>query len=163
MPRLSGFNNRKAKFVDRDRGYRELMKLMRSPNFEVIVGVVGDEAAAQHTEAGIPVGELAAIHEFGLGNVPPRPFMRFGFDKRRRLYARQMEQVFRTTNNRGQLGPKLVKFGRGIAADIRKDVRTDSLGLERLKRATVEAKGHGVPLVDTGELTGAITARVVRR
>jgi hypothetical protein len=162
MARFGNITGRGVRFRDRDLGYAELRKLFKTPNHNVVVGIVGEKAEQKHPKADATIAELAMWHEFGRG-VPQRPFVRLAIDKGSRRYRREIDTIFRQAKNRGQLGPKLVKFGKGVAKDMRSALRQDDLGLARLAQSTIDEKGHDIPLLDTGVLSDAIDARVERR
>src|SRR5262245_39865552 len=88
-------SGRNVRVTDRDHGYKERLKAISKIGRHVVnVGIQGDRAAAKHqgaaqkksgfaalvtTAKSLSVGEVAAIHEFGLG-VPERSWLRAWVD-----------------------------------------------------------------------------------
>jgi hypothetical protein len=68
-------NYTRVAFVDK--GWQAMLKRMITSDPQVIVGVMDNVADQQHDEDGpATIGEIAAIQEFGAGNIPARPFLR---------------------------------------------------------------------------------------
>ena len=138
--------------IDRDRGARALVARLRK-GLTVHVGVVGPRADAMHTEAKMPVGQLAAIHEFGIG-VPERSFVRATIDQEesraKGLLRRTGERIWRAIAPKQaarQLGEQMA---RAMVATIEANIPPP------LSEVTIARKGHDLALVDTGQLIAAV-------
>jgi len=143
---------------DRDRGYSRLVKMAASSPV-LRVGIVHDVA---HKEGnGKSVGEIAEIHEFGLGNVPMRAWLRPVVDGRRALLKARLARVAeaialgKATAAQGMnlLGIELVRVIKNrIQAGI-----TPALAESTLRRKT-NAKGQvkSTPLINTSQFIGSI-------
>ncbi len=155
---------------DIDLGYKEfarLVKGMRLRGPDVMVGLIGSDAEADHQEApGLTVAAIGAIHEFGVDEppvrIPQRSWLRAPFDKNRRKYERMLERLTGLII----LGGKGMTMERalgivGLVAE--QDVRDAILdGIDPpLADATIAAKGSDVPLIDTAQLLQSITHQVV--
>ena len=135
-------------FKDVDHGYRKTVAavgtLRRGPI--VKVGVQGSDADKDH--GGLTVAELAAIHEFGLGDAQERSFIRGWVDENREAIKQRLASLARRVI-KAELTPEqaLAQFGEWAVGQIK----------ERMLR------GLGSPprtLVDTGQLISSITAMV---
>jgi hypothetical protein len=122
--------------------------------------VLGEKAAADH--GGLTVGDLAEIHEFGLG-VPERSFLRAWFDANRE----KIQETLRSAHRQvllGKLTPQ--KAGELIGMKFVGEIQT-WIGSGKVKPplapSTIERKGSSVPLIDTGQLRAAISYLVETR
>ncbi len=68
-----------TKVTDRDAGFRKMVGQLGEMG-NVTIGVQGKEALEPHPSGDLTVGEVAAIHELGLG-VPRRSWLISWFDK----------------------------------------------------------------------------------
>lgn len=149
------------KIVDRDNGYRDLMRRMRdlgkgAPFAEV--GILATEGAAEHRSTpGATLFEIAEQHEFGLG-VPERSFIRAFFDEHeaeaRRFLSKLLADSVRTREERSAA---LHKFGIWLVAMCQKRIRA-GIAPEN-SPMTQRLKGSSTPLIDTGQLWTSITFR----
>ncbi len=149
-----------VKFIFKDAGLNKLIKRMNALNAKKVhVGVFSNT-----DRGGIPMVELAAVHEFGSpkNNIPRRSFIADTFNNRgvKRAQAKAAAKVANLViNNKlspvrgvellGQLGVTQVKSA------INNGIKPP------LKPATVARKGHSKQLIDTGKLLNSIEAKVV--
>ena len=108
----------------------------------------------EHADSDLSMAALAAIHELGKGNVPPRPFMRQGADilvTRRGLIA---PHVRRLASGRIGAAAFLTTVGLLLKSSIRAAV--DKQDFTPLAPATVEAKGSDQILIETGAMLEAL-------
>ena len=104
---------------------------------------------------GLSNARLAAIHEFGAG-VPERSFIRSTIDeKAEEIFARAARLGSAMLEGKGKVEAALGQLGAFVQAQIRNKV-TRGAGLEPLAPSTVAAKGSSRPLIDTGQLIGAL-------
>lgn len=129
----------------------------------VKVGIIGAAAGEEHEGAGATNAEIGAAHEFGTATVPERSWLRSTFrdpEKReqlRRLQARLLRDLMAGKINVLQAMGLLGAWGMGaIKATITRDGH-----FAPLKPATIARKGSSRPLVDTGQMVGAITWAVI--
>lgn len=107
--------------------------------------------------------QLASIHEFGLGNVPARPFIRPPFAANRAAYLEILKAGYYQALVKGDTNAfrrTLGLVGAKMAADIKKYV-TDGNNLAPLAQSTIDRKGSSRPLVDTGQLINSVTYEVI--
>ena len=151
-----------SRVVVKDNGASSLLaraKALRG-GARVKVGILADAPKREQDGTGsMSLLEVAAVHEFGGGDVPQRSFIRATVDEQRpeieRLQHKLAAQVFA-----GKLDPSsaLELLGAKVAAMIQNRI-AEGIG-PALKPETVERKGSSVPLVDTGQLRSSITWKV---
>lgn len=145
-----------AKIVDKDLGWKELLKRSQEiKNGRVRVGVLSD---AKVEGEDFTLAELAAVHEYGTedGRIPERSFLRTTFDDQReqmvelgkKLVDAVLTGRMTTEQALGLLGAKLAS---AVKARIIGRVPPPN------KPATIERKGSDKPLIDTGRLLNSIT------
>jgi hypothetical protein len=146
-----------VRIVDRDRGYRALLKRLRRARKRraITVGVHSDTGG----HGALSVVDIASIHEFGLGTVPERSFLRAWFDRERieneRIMVRLAESVIAGKNT---VDVALEKMGLVFVGGLQKFVRA---GIPpALAPATVARKGSSTPLIDTGQLVSSMLHKV---
>jgi hypothetical protein len=150
---------------DTDRGYAKRLKAIAEaaagPTVTKI-GVLGDKADKAHGDSGLTVGELATIHEFGLG-VPERSFIRAWFDQERPAILEALRAAHKQVLL-GKLTPQRAGevLGMRWAGQVQKFI-SDGRVKPELAEATIKAKGSSVPLIDSGQLRSAITWLVETR
>lgn len=122
----------------------------------------------QHYEDGTPVAYVAAIHEYGSGNIPPRPFFRPTLKEQDRAWSK-LVQVGLAESLQGGRGVNDVFEMVGIlaASDVKGTIA--SITSPELKASTIAARNRKYksaspsgkksvkPLVDTGLLLASIT------
>lgn len=128
------------------------------------VGLVGEAAAARHLDSDLTVGQVGESHEFGLGNLPERSWLRGYVDANSAriavMVARAGESVVKGRHTPEQalnlLGFQIVgeiqsTFGQGLAP----------LSPNYLPRKLAKFPGATIPLVASGQLRASITHVVV--
>jgi hypothetical protein len=152
----------RPRFIDKDRGWkrlrRELRKSIRKPH--VVVGIFGDAASEPKQKSPkLTNAQVASVHEFGLGNVPERSFIRGTVDER----AKGISRIARKGARAVLAGTATTRFalevlGIFVQGAIRRRI---SRGIPPpLKEATKRRKGSSMPLIDTGQLRGSIDYEV---
>lgn len=148
---------------DRDRGAAERIRLLLESG-ALRIGVLENEAAKPHApeegepDRGITIGELAAIHEFGLG-VPRRSFLADWVDERRA----EIENVIIRGGRSVALGKTSVRqtleqIGQWAVGSIQSRI-ADNIP-PPLAPSTIARKGSSVALIHTGQLRSSITYEV---
>lgn len=150
----------KVTVKDKDLGLRATLRAARVfAKGEVLIGVFGD--------TGGDVVLRASVHEFGspTRNIPQRSFLRSTIDEMRSKYiaeaSKLASRLLAPTVSRAQVLRGLVRLGMMAVSDVRRKIR--SRIPPPLKKATIDAKGSSVPLIDTGRLIQAITHKVTLR
>jgi len=149
----------KSDVIDRDLGWRALFqKIIQGGEAYAKVGIQQDTKRDQEAGEGpVDMVQLAAIHEFGApgAKIPERSFIRAWHDSHRgqisRLQERLGKQFIDGKITLRQMIAKLGVYGQG---GIRKFIR--DLKEPANRPATIRAKGSSNPLIDTGQLVGAV-------
>lgn len=132
----------------------------------VRAGVVGANAGHLHPGTTLTNGELAMIQELGNPStgLPARSFVRRTFEDpafratvstlQRRLVKAVIDGKMSRDRALGLLG--------ALAANGIQSTITEHKVEPELAKATIEAKGSDVPLVDTGQLAASVTWEIVK-
>lgn len=154
----------KAKITkSNDQVWRELrarLKVHGRAQSHVQVGVLGD-SGTHHS--GFSMVELAAVHEFGspAAGIPERSFIRSALRDRKDEMTKLLTGVAkRIIDNKMTIDQGLGQLGLWAATAIKKQIIGQDIP-PPLKASTVAKKGSSKPLVDTGQLLGAISWKVV--
>jgi hypothetical protein len=149
----------RVKIKEKDRGYLTMMSKMGEVG-AVTLGVQGEEAKQIHPSSILTVGEVAAVHELGMG-VPARPFLRGWFDKHvgrlNRETARALSDFLAGKVTRNQA---LIKLGYSWTEQLRESIDKNEVPGPALSPATVKQKGHDTKLLDTATLRNSVTYKV---
>jgi phage gpG-like protein len=121
------------------------------------------KASLDANNSKITLLELAAIHEFGspAANIPERSFLRSAFNdpegkkELKALYAKLAKAV---VSGRMSAEKAIELLGMKMAAMVKNRIVQGVWPPNR--PTTVERKGSSTPLVDTGQLYGAITYEI---
>lgn len=159
-----------SKVIDRDRGWnaiRQLAAEVAAKKPHVVAGLVGERAGRIHAGgAGLTVVEIGTKHEFGLG-VPERSFVRATFDQHAQLYRdllkRQIRaEIMQTAQTQQPFSHKrskaLNRVGLKMVGDMQKRISAHIPPPN--SPVTIARKGSSTPLIDTGQLRGAISYEV---
>jgi hypothetical protein len=134
----------------RDRGLSAVLKRIAKTNREgVRVGIVGAAADEPHFDSDLTVGEVAEIHEFGVGQ-----------EERSWCRAWVREVNFREAYQQAKGDYK--KIAAALAEDCQRRIKEGRV-TPGLAPSTIQKKGHDVPLLETAQLVDAISGSVVRR
>lgn len=147
----------KSKIQVKDsRQYRKLKTEVRRGGGTVDVGIFGAKAQAGHDgSGGITVGEVAYIHELGLG-VPERSWLRGWYDPGRVVRDRQMrKRAELVASGRMTLKVFLGQYGARFVGEIQQRIANHIP--PPLAQSTIDRKGSDTPLIDTGQLRASIT------
>jgi len=150
----------RSHIVDRDRGYRALVKRVGAAarGRAVTVGVHSGEGGAPSSTGGGTVADIASIHEFGLG-VPERSFVRGWVDSNEDTANRLLREVGEAiVRGRYNVDTGLDRAGLVMAASMQQRIRGHIP--PELSPATIARKGSSTPLIDTGQLVASITHKV---
>lgn len=145
---------------DTDNGYKKLFEAVFADENPIIsVGVHSNEGKEKHngeTDASLTVADVAAFHEYGLGNNPRRSFIGDWFDQNQQqimqMATKGMQQALKGSLTKQQL---LARLGAMMVGGIQ--ARMSGGIPPALTSATIARKGSSVPLIDTGQLRSSIT------
>jgi len=127
----------------------------------VDVGLPSDKVGSKVYGNGETILSVGATHEFGMGNIPQRSFLRVPFIVKRKeinkVIAKQFEAVALGKSPKvalGQIGVVAVNYSRGAFT-------TKGYGnWQDISEKTKQEKGSTQVLIDTGTLRGSITSAV---
>ncbi len=146
--------------TDVDHGYRRIAAELAGMS-EVELGVFGTDAAKQHGDSGISVGNVAFMHETGSGGMKQRSFIRAFMDENedymREMAAKAIQRIITANESRKQVSEAL---GEAWVKDIQAFM---DLGMVEPPNAaaTVEWKGHSIPMIGlTRAVRNAIRSRI---
>jgi HK97 gp10 family phage protein len=135
----------------------EVMKLRKA---YVKAGLLGK---GDSRSEGITNAQLASIHEFGLGHVPARPFLRPAFMQHKDEYLKLLAEAYKRAlekNSPEEFKRVLRLIGQRMAADIKKFVTAGPSIPPPLAEATIARKKSSRALVDTGTMIRAVDYEV---
>jgi hypothetical protein len=159
---------------DTDKGAKKMLERLLKKG-ALSVGVLAEDAARTHEAkesvdrikdifkgpgATLTIGEIAEIHEFGLGSCPRRSFLAGWVDE-------NQDEIRNVVNKgaaalvQGRLdGPLqfLNQVGAWAVGSIQKRMAQNIP--PPLAPATIQRKGSSIALIDTGQLRSSITYRV---
>lgn len=141
--------------------YNQIVKTKDDKRVHVLAGVLQREGEAEHPDAdGLTVAMLAAIHEFGVPEIgiPERSFIRAWFDENQAQILKILRTQFALasvgTITNTQAAQRVAIWAQAsIVQRIRAHIPPP------LKQATIDRKGSSTPLIASGVLVSAITAR----
>lgn len=146
-----------VRYIDRDLGWnqvkRELRKSLRKPH--TVVGIFGTNASANHANTSLSNVQVAAVHEFGLNEIPERSFIRGTVDARQRNIAKMQRQVaLAVLDRRMTTRQALDALGLYVKGQIQDRI---ARGIPPPNApSTIRRKGSSTPLIHTGQLRGSI-------
>jgi hypothetical protein len=148
----------RTKISDKDNGFKRLAANLGDLG-HITLGVHPQDAGKRYPDSSMTVGELATIHELGLG-VPRRSWLVTWLDanaaQMKREATTRLRRVIKGTETRKQA---LQAMGFKWAKAIR-DNMAQSRITPRLAKSTIRRKGGlDVPLVETYQLHNNITYR----
>lgn len=147
----------RIKITDKDRGWKRHKKAIKAAsrgNPHVLVGVQGPKAVATHQNSDdFTVVDIATTHEFGLGNMPERSFIRSTHDAKVKSYRKGMHKLAdNVVMGKLTIARALGIMGLKVENDIKATMRA---GIEPPKK-----DGDPARLIDTGDLIGSIISVV---
>jgi len=126
----------------------------------VKVGVL-DEGEGAVSRGTLTNAELAALMELGWDDVEPRPFISASVEAGREQYMADLKKLAGgLLEGKITLERALGIIGAKAAADIKKFVTLGN-NLAPNRPSTIARKGSSRPLIDSGQLVGAVTWFVV--
>lgn len=147
----------RPRITDKDRGWKKHKRAIKQAargNPHVLVGVQGPKAVAIHQKSDdFTVVDIATTHEFGLGHMPERSFIRSTHDAKVREYRRGMRKLAdHVVMGKMSVAKALGIMGLKVENDIKATMRA---GIDPPKK-----DGDTARLIDTGDLIGSIISVV---
>lgn len=154
---------------------KRVKQLLELRNMTIKVGVIGERANEKHEgDKHLTMAQLASIHEYGLGNVPARPFLKIPLTSNKEKYRTKIREAFLATKGGKKnkmpdfaaFRKMLAKIGAEGVKDVRQFVRRTGVP-PALSQSWAEYKKSQrkslKPLIFTGQLIRAISYLVVKR
>lgn len=147
---IKGLNNLKARLKNIAKSYES--------NKQVRAGFLGG-AYYPEAEGGTSIALVAAVHEFGAPEkgIPKRPFMSKAIALNKDKWADKLGKGIAEVG----VDRALDLVGEEMVDDIRKSINDEDW--TPLKPETVKRKGFDKPLVDTMDMTRAVTHKVTEK
>jgi hypothetical protein len=154
-----------------DKGWKKLLKRVTPlGEYEAHVGILAAKGGNERHKASggkITLLELAAIHEFGspAANIPERSFIRRTFNESegqaelKAIYSKIARAVIAGKLTAEQA---IQLLGMKMQSMVRNRILVDMIPPPN-RPSTVARKGSSRPLVDTGQLVGALTYEVRKK
>lgn len=147
---------------DTDKGYQKLVsKIFTFGAPKIRVGILAQDGAQPHEGAeGFRVIDIAQIHEFGLGNVPQRSFIRAWFDENQDRARGAIRRLLQSVVRGDRTAEQAVElFAQWVVGQMQKRM---AQGIPpALSARTIKRKGSSVPLIDTGQLRSSISYQIL--
>ncbi len=146
-------------FSDKDKGFAALFKKLKAGKATLTVGIHGAEGGTPDGSGKLTVGDVATIHEYGLGNCPERSFIRSWADENQAKNRITIEKVMgAVVSGRLSVKQSLDAIGLRFVAEMQARIVA---GIEPpLAESTIARKGSSTPLIDTGQLKSSIRHKV---
>lgn len=147
--------------VRRDNGlFNRIRSIARRYTTKVEVGYLGEVIHINEDgKRPITLGDLASIHEHGVGYIPKRAFVKPALKQNRLKYlrfaGRQITPVIRGRQTATRVWHLL---GQEAVKDVKKYMVTAKF--TALSEQTVKRKGSSRPLIDTGQLRQSVTYKI---
>lgn len=151
MARRQGRSKVQAYFEDKDRGFRRLASDLGGVA-EVTIGVFGAAARKRHADSDLSVGTVAAMHEFGLGGMKRRPFVRAWMDKNTGQMVEDAKLALRAVALGMGRKEATEYLGKRWVGSIQSFIDRNQVRPENAP-STVKRKGHSTVMVG---LTGTV-------
>ena len=131
-------------------------------NKAVYVGLPKEKATKKYKE-GESVIEVGATHEYGVGNIPQRSFLRVPFAENKKEIDEFIQKRFKMSGK--EIAPikaleQIGVFTEGISKESFVKNNWKELSNARKQQKIVNGKSGNTPLIDTGNLRNSITSVV---
>lgn len=128
---------------------------------EVFVGIRGKRGSQKDPSENLNLAEIAAVNEFGGGNVPERSFLRSTVDENEAAYTARIEDIITNViDGKRGLDQGLNLLGLKVTGDVQRKIR--DLKTPVNAPLTIALKGSANPLIDTGRMRQSIDYEVVK-
>ncbi len=143
---------------DKDKGFKKLMAQLGELG-TVTIGVQGKDADVIHKDSDLSVGQIAAIHELGIGGAKRRSWLVSWMDANKGKMLKETKLAFKQVM-KGTLTRNKALIGLGYAwtAGVRANM---AAGKIRPALPATNPRGAGAPpLYDTHQLHDSITYKI---
>ena len=119
----------------------------------------GKNYPASSDNAGTPIAQVAANHEFGTG-VSQRPYFRQAIDIARQTHKKEITNIFEDVLHGRNTATSLEKLSNELVKDYSESVLRQNY--KALSPTTVSIKGHSYQMDDTGVMIQNFKSKVYR-
>lgn len=151
-----------SKVEDTDLGLNRIIVTLKEELSDVVikVGVQAKDKTVKRGKGGNirntdqPLAAIAAIHEFGLGGMPQRSFLRSAFDENKPMINKMGDRIVNSAIKGISTETALNQLGNVVQGMVQKKI-VDGPFVPN-SPATIKRKKSSRPLIDTGHLRQSI-------
>lgn len=151
-----------SKVEDTDLGLNRIIVTLKEELSDVVIKVgvqAKDKTVKRGKDGGIrntdqPLVVIAAIHEFGLGGMPQRSFLRSAFDENKPMINKMGDHIVNSAIKGISTETALDQLGNVVQGMVQKKI-VDGPFVPN-SPATIKRKKSSRPLIDTGHLRQSI-------
>lgn len=151
-----------SKVKDTDLGLNRIIVTLKEELSDVVikVGVQAKDKTVKRGKGGSirntdqPLAAIAAIHEFGLGGMPQRSFLRSAFDENKPMINKMGDHIVNSAIKGISTETALDQLGNVVQGMVQKKI-VDGPFVPN-SPATIKRKKSSRPLIDTGHLRQSI-------
>lgn len=151
-----------SKVEDTDLGLNRIIVTLKEELSDVVIKVgvqAKDKTVKRGKGGGIrntdqPLAAIAAIHEFGLGGMPQRSFLRSAFDENKPMINKMGDHIVNSAIKGISTETALDQLGNVVQGMVQKKI-VDGPFVPN-SPATIKRKKSSRPLIDTGHLRQSI-------
>lgn len=158
-----------SRVEDKDLGLNRIIRTLNKDLDGVVVkvGVQAKDKAVRRGKGGSirntdqPLAVIAAIHEFGLGDMPQRSFLRSAYDENLPMIDKMIQRVANGAVFGLGTNAALNQLGNVVQGMVQRKI-VDGLFVPN-SPATIKRKKSSKPLIDTGHLRQSIRYVIERK
>lgn len=158
-----------SKVEDTDLGLNRIIVTLKEELSDVVikVGVQAKDKTVKRGKGGSirntdqPLAAIAAIHEFGLGGMPQRSFLRSAFDENKPMINKMGDHIVNSAIKGISTETALDQLGNVVQGMVQKKI-VDGPFVPN-SPATIKRKKSSRPLIDTGHLRQSIRYVIERK
>ena len=158
-----------SRVEDKDKGFKHIIRTLNKDLDGVVikVGVQAKEKAARRGKDGSirttdqPLAVIAAIHEFGLGGMPQRSFLRSAYDENKPTIDAMVDNIANGAVQGMSVGTALNQLGNEVQGMVQKKIvngpfKPNSPAVYKRKKKYSSNGEEPKPLIDTAHLRHSI-------
>lgn len=151
-----------SRVEDKDLGLNRIIRTLNKDLDGVVVkvGVQAKDKAVRRGKGGSicntdqPLAVIAAVHEFGLGSMPQRSFLRSAYDENKPTIDAMVDNIANGAVQGMSVGTALNQLGNVVQGMVQKKIVDGPF--KPNAPATIKRKKSSRPLIDTGHLRQSI-------
>lgn len=158
-----------SRVEDKDLGLNRIIRTLNKDLDGVVVkvGVQAKEKAARRGKGGSirntdqPLAVIAAVHEFGLGGMPQRSFLRSAYDENKPTIDAMVDNIANGAVQGMSVGTALNQLGNDVQGMVQRKIvdgpfKPNSPAVYKRKKKYSSNNEEPKPLIDTGHLRQSI-------